>query len=445
MGKEIVFDYSPREQFIPFHQREQRWACMVCHRRAGKTVASINELILRALYTTKKNARYAYIAPFYRQVKEIAWVYLKEASKDFAIDQRESALRVELPNGAWITLYGADNPDALRGIYLDGVILDEYGDCRPSLWPQVVLPTLSDRKGFAVFIGTPKGKNQFYQIYKRSQTERNWYSLTLKASDSGIIDHDELMELKNQQAANEFEQEFECSFTAAVQGTFYSAIVQQMEVEKKIAPDVCKWDTDYPVHVAADIGISDSTAMWFWQQTPFGLNIIDYEEHQGQPLEYYFDLLRSKGYQYDAIWLPHDAKAKTLQTGRSTVEQFLAQDFIIRIVPHLGVQHGIDAVRKILPSCKIDQNKCFAGVEALRAYRRSFSELTKSFTDKPLHDWASDGSDAFRYLSLVAKDQVRLEPPKPLNDLAANIVRYDFCLEDLHRDREESLRRSRRH
>jgi hypothetical protein len=211
--KEVAFKYEPREQFKPLHQRKTRWACMVCHRRAGKTVSSVNELVLRALLTTKKNARYAYIAPLYRQAKDVAWVYLKEAVKEFTSKVRESGLRVELPNGAWITLYGADNPDALRGLYFDGVVLDEYGDTRPSLWGQVILPTLADRKGWALFIGTPKGKNHFYQIYKRSQEESGWFTLTLKASTSGILDPDELLEMKAQMTPEEFEQEMECSIT----------------------------------------------------------------------------------------------------------------------------------------------------------------------------------------------------------------------------------------
>jgi len=168
---ELVLDYVPRQQFMELHERVQRWACLVVHRRGGKTVACINELITRATYTTKKDARYAYIAPFYRQAKDVAWQYLKSFGEGVITKIRESELRVELFNGAWITLYGADNPDALRGLYLDGVVLDEYGDCRPSLWGTVILPTLIDRKGWAIFIGTPKGKNHFYEVSRRSQNE----------------------------------------------------------------------------------------------------------------------------------------------------------------------------------------------------------------------------------------------------------------------------------
>jgi hypothetical protein len=203
---ELALTYEPRDQFMPLHERTARWACLVVHRRGGKTVACINELITRAVYTQKKDARYAYIAPFYRQAKDVAWVYLKNYGKGVIVKIRESELRVELFNGAWITLYGADNPDALRGLYLDGVVLDEYGDCRPSLWGQVILPTLIDRKGWAIFIGTPKGKNHFYEINERSKTEKGWYHLTLKASESGIVADSELIEMQAQMAPEEYEQ-----------------------------------------------------------------------------------------------------------------------------------------------------------------------------------------------------------------------------------------------
>lgn len=435
-GGTIEFDYEPREPFVALHQRKERWACMVVHRRGGKTVACIYELVLRALYTPKKNARYAYIAPFFRQAKDVAWVYLKEACKDFATHIRESALRIELPNGAWITLYGADNPDALRGLYLDGVVLDEYGDSRPSLWGQVVLPTLADRKGWAIFIGTPKGKNHFYQIYKRSQEEDGWFSLTLKASESGVLDPDELLEMKNQMSEEEFEQEMECNFTAAILGTYYSSIIQQMEITGRISPRVTQFNQNYPVQVACDLGRTDNTSMWFWQERPQGICIIDYYENQGKELDHYIQMLREKPYNYEAIWLPHDAVAKTLQTKRSTIEQMLDAGFPCRKVPRLQRQHGIDAVRKVLPHCWIDQEACFHGVEALRAYRRKYNETDKQFSTEPAHDWASDGADAMRYMALVCRDVVEIVRDSKESMLDDPRMKYQFALEDLFKERE---------
>jgi hypothetical protein len=433
----ITLDYVPRPQFQEFHQRRERFSSLVCHRRAGKTVACINDLVAKALHTKKKNARYAYIAPFYRQAKDVAWMYLKDATEEIADKIRVSDLRIELPNGAWITLYGADNPDALRGLYFDGVILDEFGDCRPSLWAEVVLPTLLDRKGWAVFIGTPKGKNHFWQMNERSKRENSWYHMTLKASESGIIDEEDLAEIRGQMSEDQYAQEMECSFEASVQGTYYASIIAKMEQSKQISQGMPTWDPSQPVYVATDLGFTDSTAMWFWQLAPDGVAVIDYEEGQGQSLDYYFDLLRQKGYEYETIWLPHDAKAKSLQTGRSTIEQFLEAELPCRIVPKLAVQHGIDAARKVLPLCHINAVACYEGVEALRAYRRQYNEVTKAFGKSPVHDWASNGSDAFRYLALVTEEHLQVAKKERIVQEPL-LKAPEYKLDELWADKEQS-------
>ena len=430
----VSFDYEPRVQFESFHRRNQRWASLVVHRRGGKTVACVNELLTRASYTSKKDARYAYIAPFYRQAKDVAWEYIKQFGKGVIKKIRESELRIELFNGAWITLYGADNPDALRGLYLDGVVLDEYGDCRPSLWGQVVLPTLADRKGWAVFIGTPKGKNHFYEIAKRAESDDKWFYLNLPASQSGIIDEEELLEMKAQQTPEEYQQEMECDFTAAVKGTYYAETVQQMEASGRISKGACTYDPVLPVNVASDIGFTDSSAWWFWQDTAEGPNIIDYYEANQKNMQHYFDMLRGKGYNYGTIYLPHDAKANTFQTGRSTEEQFIAEfrddDVSLHVIPRLARQHGIDAARLVLPRCTIDSDKCYEGVEALRAYRRKYDEVAKCYSKDPAHDWSSHGADGFRYLSLVCKDSLNIVVNKPLEKKKQP---KGYTLEDLHR------------
>lgn len=424
----VEISYDPRSQFIPFHNRDQRFACMVAHRRAGKTVACINEAVTRALYATRKRPRYAYIGPLLKQAKKIAWEYLKEYTRGMqAKKPSESELTVILShNGAEISIYGADNPDAFRGQYFDGVILDEYGDMAPSVWSKVLLPTLADRKGWAVFIGTPKGKNHFYKIFRRSQgfseegvendylVKQNWYNFILTASKSGILGEEELALMRSEMTEDEYLQEFECSFDAAVMGTYYAHIINLLEQRNQVNNSV-EYDPEFPVHVSSDLGFTDSSAYWFWQERPDGVAVIDFEEGNSQPLAYYFEMLRSKGYRYGKIWLPHDAKAKSLQTGRSTIEQFLDQPFdaydpeggrIIDISPRLSLQHGIDAVRLILPSCHFNQRRCFPGIEALRAYRRQYNEEKKSFTDAPVHDWCSHPADAFRGLALRAQERI---------------------------------------
>ncbi len=417
---------------------------MVCHRRAGKTVAAINECVIRGLYTPKKDARYAYIAPYRQQAKEVAWLYLKDAARPFIKserDIRESELRVRLLNGSWITLYGSDNPHSLLGIYLDGVVIDEYGDCRPNLWSEVILPTLADREGWSLMIGTPRGKNAFYKANEHAKTDPLWYQMTLKASESGILPQTELDQMRALMSEDQYEAELECSFDAAVLGTYYASIIAKMEADGRMAKSNL-YDPEQPVNVALDLGFTDSTALWFWQHRPDGIAMIRYEEAHSQPLAYYFDLLDGLGYNYEHIFLPHDAKAKTLQTGRSTVEQFIQHfqdtDTNIRITPNLKVQQGIDAARLVLPHVWFDAEFCSAGWETLRAYRRQYNDITKAYSNAPLHDWAADGADAFRYFSLVTRLALNIPAEEP------EFVKFTpkgYTLDELFNDRELNNRK----
>ena len=450
-AKKIILDYVPRKQFMDFHRRTERFACLVVHRRGGKTVAAIHELILRALQTQKKNARYGYIAPFRQQAKNIAWVYLKDATRAFAVSVRESDLRVELPNGAWISLFGSDNPDALRGVYFDGVILDEFGDCRPSLWAEVILPTLADRKGWACVLGTPRGENLFFDFFKLSKESYDWFSMELKASVSNIIPKDELERMRRVMSDAQYEQEMECSFSAPVLGTYYAGIIETLEKSGHIAPGAGKYDPAFPVNVATDLGFTDSCAWWFWQPRPDGIAIIEYYESHSQPLQHYFDYLDATGYELETIYLPHDAKAKTLQTGRSTVEQFIDKyrdtTVNIDIVPLLKKQHGIDAARLVLPMCWFDLDRTKTGIDALRTYRRKYDPVKKVFSNEPLHDWASNGADGFRYLSLVCKDRLKIELPREIIDKTSPIIpllkQPEYKLDELFKDRDKFLSRRR--
>jgi phage terminase large subunit len=460
----VEFKYKPRKAFLPFHQRSQRYALMVVHRRGGKTVACINELVLRALYTKKTHARYAYVAPYRQQAKEIAWTYLKEATKDIIVgNPRESELRVKLPNDVWITLYGADNPDALRGLYFDGIILDEFGDMKPSLLAEVVTPCLADRQGWLAIIGTAKGRNQFYEYCKKAKNSPEWYYMVLKASQSGIIPEKELQNLREIMTEAQFEQEMECSFEAALLGTFYADALNEIKKNGHYIQESL-YEPDQKVHVAADVGLRDSTAWWFWQPRPDGIAIIDHHEASGKHVDYYLGMLHEKGYDYHALWLPSDAKAKTLSTRRSTVEQFQKPSLVrpdlyseadrlpIRIVPRLGIQHGIDAARLILPTCYFDEKKCEQGLDALRSYRRQFHEHTNSFSDTPIHDWASNSADAFRYMALVANKSVAMPVETPrLTQLPESsrmgqkpvVNQVGYKLDDLWKERDNAHSRLR--
>jgi phage terminase large subunit len=411
----IDLQYAPREPFLDFHQRHQRNALMACHRRMGKTVACVGDLVVRALHTKKPDARYGYVAPFRQQAKEIAWVYLKNMTDGLRIEApREAELRVKLPNGAWVTIYGADNPNSLRGLYFDGLILDEFGDMKPSLMGEVIIPCLADRQGWLVLIGTVKGRNNFYDYMVKAQSDSaNWFYKMAKASETGIIPEHELDRMKQVMGDAQYAQEMECDVDAALPGTYYTDMINRLQADGRIQSETL-YEPTQQVYVAADVGLRDSTAWWFWQPRPEGIAIIDHYEASGMHIDHYLGMLHEKGYEYAEIWLPHDAKAKTLATRRSTVEQFVAPSTVrpdlygpgdrlpIRIVPKLAIQHGIDAVRLMLPNCYFDFNRTAKGLDALRMYRRQYHEHTKQFADTPLHDWASNSADGFRYLAIVA-------------------------------------------
>ena len=226
----ISLGYQPRPQFVAFHERKERWACIVAHRRAGKTVACVMELIDSALRCKKEAGRFSYMGPTYTQTKDVVWQYLKRFTADIpGVEQRESDLMVTFPNGARVRLYGCDNFDRLRGTYNDGLILDEFGDMDPRAWPEVLRPSLADRRGWAVFIGTPKGRNHFHEVYKISETDPDWFSLVLRADRTGLLPQSELDEMRRMMTEDTYQQELLCSFEAAIRGAIYRSELAEMD------------------------------------------------------------------------------------------------------------------------------------------------------------------------------------------------------------------------
>ena len=226
--------YRPRSVFEDFHGRKQRWGVVVAHRRCGKTVACINELIVKALLEGKEDGRYAYVAPYYSQAKNIAWDYLLRFSKPVMAKANQSELWVELINGARIRLFGADNADSLRGLYLDGIVLDEYADMRPRIWGEIIRPLLADRLGWAVFIGTPKGHNAFWDIYSHATKSEDWYAKTLRASQTGLLPKSELEDAARSMTQDQYLQEFECDFESAILGAYYGKEMRQLTDANRI-------------------------------------------------------------------------------------------------------------------------------------------------------------------------------------------------------------------
>lgn len=396
---DLVSPYVPRKAFMKLHDRKTRWFVGVAHRRAGKTVADINELVKGAAECQHDNPRFAYIAPYLNQAKDIAWSYLKEYTA-FIPGRKvnEGELWVELPGGARIRIYGADNPDRLRGIYLDGVVLDEFGDMDPSLWINVIRPALADRKGWAAFIGTPKGKNAFHRIWTEAKDDPNWTRLQLKASESGLLDPEELAAARRDMDEDTYEQEFECSFEAAVKGAYYGDLMQDAEREKRLGR--VPYDPTLPVYTAWDLGMADSTAIWFVQMVNREIWIIDYLKGEGVGLDWYAKQLGERPYSYGGHILPHDVRVRELGTGKSRLEILEGLGIRATVAPQLTVADGIMAVRGLLPRCWFDEDKCKEGVEALRMYRRDYDEKRQEFRLNPFHDWTSHPADAFRMFAV---------------------------------------------
>lgn len=412
---DIDFTYEAREQFIPYHERKERWACIVAHRRAGKTVACINDLVDACIRCGSHNPRMAYITPLYAQAKDVAWVYLKEAIAPlipYGATINEAELRVDLPNGGRVRLYGSDNYDRMRGIYLDGVVLDEYGDMDPRAWAEVIRPALSDRKGFCTFIGTPKGENAFFDTWLAAQDDPEWFTLMLKASETGIVDAEELIAAKKQMTDDQYRQEYECSFSASVIGSFYGSMIEQADDQGRICS--VPHDAGLLVNTAFDLGVSDSTSIWAYQTVGKEIRIINHYEASGHGLEHYakklFEWRDQLGYSYDRHWFPHDVEVRELGTGKTRVETLAELGIKASVAPKLSVDDGINAVRCILSRCWFDKEKCAAGVKALRQYRVEYDDKRKTFRKTPLHDWSSHSADAFRYLAVSLKENKMHRP-----------------------------------
>ena len=433
---QVELDYKPRDVFEDFHNREERWAVIVAHRRCGKTVACINDLIYKALVDGKEDGRYAYLAPYYAQAKSIAFDYLMRFSAPVRANHNVSELWVELINGARIRLFGADNADSLRGLYLDGVVLDEFADMKPSLWGAVLRPLLSDRRGWATFIGTPKGHNQFWEIYNNATKDDAWYVKTLRASQTGLIPQEELDDAKKMQTQDQYLAEWECDFESAIIGAYYGKEMRQLTDQGRIRE--IEYDPMFPVHTAWDLGYSDDTAIWWFQVVHGEIRMLDYHSSNGQPVAFYAGIIQSRekerGYMYGTHYLPHDARAKTLASNKSIIEQLSDKIPLkyLKIVPSLSLQDGIQATRLALTRAWFD-HKCEDGIECLRQYQREYDEDKKVFRDKPRHDWTSHGADAFRMLSIAWKEEAKI-PSKDDSIKGLFVGKTDVSLNDLWKD-----------
>ena len=403
-----------REHQRALYDARQRFNVWVCHRRFGKTVLALYQLIADAYANTSPRPRYGYLAPLYRQGKVIAWDMLKHLTRPLPGTKiNEAELRVDLTGDRRIQIFGADNPDALRGLYLDGAVFDEYAQMRPRIWSEVVRPALADREGWATFIGTPLGKNHFYDLYQQAHGQPTWHTALYTVDDTQVLPEAELASARAAMAPEQYAQEFGCSFESALIGSYYGSYLETAKAETRITR--VPWEPSVPVHLAFDIGISDATAIWFVQAVGRMFHFIDYLEASDHGIEWYAKVIKEKPYTLGRIYWPHDIEARDFSSdGRTRLA--IAESLGLRpsvVVPRGDIADGIAQVRTMFPRFLFDSEKCYEGLEALKAYRREWSETRKDWLDHPLHNYASHAADSLRTFAMGYGEDTPPAVPMP--------------------------------
>ena len=439
----VVVPYKPRLWARPYHASRLRKGVLVLHRRAGKTVCELNHAQryatddaleaerLRSLEPTfthdhiaelLRARHYAVILPTYKQAKLVAWEKLKYyASTIPGATPNEVDLAVRYPNGGKVQLFGADNPDSLRGPAFSGAVFDEYQDHPPNIYGEIISKALADHLGWVLFCGTIKGKNQLYRTYHAAKNDPEWFTLwqdvdvSLATEDGAtIIALRRAMEDDRADVANgittqaEFDQEWYLSPEAAIKGAIYGELMAAARKEGRIAR--VPYDSALPVDTDWDLGVGDATSIWFSQTLYTGeVRVIDYYEARGEGLPHYKRVLDAKPYAYGTHWAPHDIQQRELTTGNARIDVARALGLHFRVSPKVqAIEERIHASRLFIPRCFFDEAKCEHGIEALSHYRWDWNERLQEHKATPVHDWASHGADAFgglAYRWYVARKQ----------------------------------------
>lgn len=410
--RQIVIPYTPRTHFRPFHASTKRFRLTVAHRRAGKSVSQLNEMIKKALQNKRRTPlpRYAYVGPSFSQTKDLIWSYVKQYTNTLPdVQHSETDLRCTLPNGATITLYGgAAAYERMRGLYFDGIVLDEFSMLNPSVFSTVVRPCLADYLGWAVISGTSNGDDHFHELKKRADRDSGWDVFVIPVTETDALHPDEVEEMKKDMTAEEYAREMLCSFDAPVEGSYYADLMNIAQAQNRIA-DV-PWRSEAGVITWWDIGVDDFTAIWVLQIAGKSIGFIDYIEDTGKGIDHYVKMLKGQiedpirgitsahrqQYLYRAHVFPPDVQVRewgnAAKTRLETAMELLGPDCLVS--PSHRVEDGINAVRGIIPISYWDTKRCEQGISALRNYHR-----TKA--GRPDHNWASHGSDAMRIGSVA--------------------------------------------
>lgn len=395
---ETTIPYKPRPHQARAHLKLKRFNVLVCHRRWGKSMFALAECILRAY--KRKRARCAYIAPYRMQVKLLVWDELKRLLQDTGAAFNESELRVDLPNGSRIQLFGADNPDALRGQGFDLAVLDEYSEMEPRAWTEILRPALADREGDAIFIFTPKGRNHAWRLYQMAEKDPDWYVMVQRASESGVLPAKELKAMAAAMSEEEYAQELECEFQAAIAGSVYGKTLRQMASEGRIIMDGLP-RRQITTHAAIDLGIADPSAVWLIQVVRGAYLLLEYFEMADLGLRLLLENVRDRTGDDVRLILPHDAAQRDLSSGRQRIDIVEQMGFDYDIAARHKVEDGITGAREFLSYSLIDGIGCELGLRRLELYRYDVVQSRGTFTRMPRHDENSHAADALRYAAAV--------------------------------------------
>lgn len=399
---------EPREPFREFITAKQRWMTLVCHRRAGKTVAVIQRLIYCALTHKRKGMetaplRFAYIAPTLSQAKDISFDYLVSFTSEIpGIVVNKSELSVTFPTGAQIRLYSGDNFERMRGLYMDGVCMDEADDIPPSAFQYVILPCLLDYKGWLVRMGTPKGKGVLYKaVCEAKERPRNRFCLLLKASQSGLIDEDDLEAIREEIGDDAYAQEMECDFNVARPGAIYAKEVDAARQSGR----VCEFEPSqsHLVYTTWDLGAPENTVVVYTQKVDLTYRVIDCDFGLKMTTAERVSHMLSKGYNYGQHFLPHDGRSRGadgMSFDRKLREAGLAN---VQVLPNVGynaeekrIRHMKDLFSQMwFRKQTVDVEDGL--LDALENYHNREEIRTGRITNVIVHDWSSHFADSFGY------------------------------------------------
>jgi hypothetical protein len=362
----------------------------------------------------KRKGTYYYFFPEFAQGRRVIWEgidgsgfkFLDHIPESLIQSKNSTDMRVILTNGSVIQVMGTDKFDKVRGSNPVGCVFSEFAFQSPKAW-NVVRPILAENGGWAIFNSSKNGKNHLYELYERVKDNPKWFVQDLNVEqtldENGVrYISDEVIQEEREAGMSEemIQQEFYNSWEANSQGYYYLSMLEDLAKSGNIGN--VPHDPSAPVHVYFDIGVGDNTACWFVQTEGKVLNIIDFYQNTNKGLDHYAKVLQSKKYVYSSINFPWDMRNIEFGTGRTRFEvaEELFKGIRVETVSKLPIAEGINAVRMILPSCRFDKIKCKDGLNCLKNYRKEWNDKQQVFSDHPLHDWASDAADAFRYLAI---------------------------------------------